>query len=632
MLVLPVETRGGLFTIKDDAVPGRVHAALVRPRLVTRADGSSSVRLLRWMTAQGGAGVGQITGARLALDIDLQPSAADLAEAGLTGVDVQPMPWIDAAARLDGPQFDPVDADVAIAAGTVAAIAVDLPPLAAAILAPLLAGQTVSPLQVTWLGHVLLRLPATEVVATADVNEVRRRVDLVEPGRRVTIVRSVIDANARVEIRGAANAALEQALRDWAIGELADRLAAGRSLDVRAAASEVVRWPIRLATTLDDFVTPAARASLVETIVLDPADTGGVPPLDVRVLADFDTRVERVDVRIAPLDTGNIVEVPFTTSVPRSVGLGTSAFRWSSRVKLRGRAASSWSAWEEKRNASGLVVPVSAPPSLEVHALAAGLDFAERWASVRVLLTHAAGGSATQSWTADLAAAQTSATWTVPLDGIRGVVSAHLTFVSRHGTVIEQEIPEVRGNQVIVRDPLEGNQVRFTLVPAGTGWDGVAMAMVDVQYRDGAYVVDETLELKALTDLVEWVVPARPDAPRAARWRLHASFRDGRFSSGEWQTADAGAVIVRIDGVPRRTIQVLPIYFDPAVSRNVTLTLRTSSQVETVLVADASPRTVSLGGGPFSWTMHWIRPDGTTSEESAPQNGEDVIVVPRLRA
>jgi hypothetical protein len=631
MLVLPIETRGPLFTLRDEAAPERVHAALARPRVVTRADGSSSVRLLRWMAAQGGGGVGQVTGARLTLDIDLHPAPADLAAAGLTGLDVRPMPWIDATVRLDGPEFDPVDAEVATAAGTVAAIAVDLPPLAAGILAPLLDGQTVSPLQVTWIGHVLLRLPATEVIAAADVHEVRRRIDLVEPGRRATIVRSVIDANARVEIRGAANAALEQALRDWALAELADRLAAGRSLDVRASASEVVRWPIQLATTLDDFVRPPVRRPLVETIVLDPADTGATAPIEVRALADFDARVERVDVRLTPLDAGAIVELAFTSATPRSVRLGASAFRWSSRVKLKGRAAGGWSAWEEVHGASGLIVPVPAPPTLEIQALAAGLDFAERWTSVRVLLTHAAEGSAVQSWTADLGAAQTSATWTVPLDGIRGVVSAHLTYVSRQGAIIQREIPDVRGSQLLIRDPLEGNLVRFTLVPAGTGWGDVATAMVDVQYRDGAYVVDETLELRALTDLVDWAVPARPDAPRTARWRLHASFVDGRFSSGEWQAAEAGAVIVRIDGVPRRTVQILPIYFDPAISRNVTLRLRTSSRVETVVVADRTPRTVTLGGGPYTWTMQWTHPDGTQSAESAPQDGDDVLVVPRLR-
>jgi len=218
MLTLPVESRGDLLVVHDDAAPGRVCVTLARPRVTNRADGNTSVRLLRWMSTQASAGVGQITGARLSVDVDLAPGATDLASAGLGGADLQPMPWLDAKVRLDGPQFDAIEADVAIAAGSLAAVSIDLPPSAAGILAPLLQGDTISPLQLTWTGHVLVRLPPVEVIASADVTEIRRRLDLIAPGRRITTIRSIVDASARIEIRGGGNAALEQAMRDWALG------------------------------------------------------------------------------------------------------------------------------------------------------------------------------------------------------------------------------------------------------------------------------------------------------------------------------------------------------------------------------------------------------------------------------
>jgi hypothetical protein len=631
MLVLPVESRGDLLVINDDTDPHRLYVTLARPRVTTRADGSPSVRLVRWMTTQGGAGVGQITGARLSVDVDLQPTPADLAPAGLASGDTRAVPWLDAKVRLEGPQFDPVEADVATAAGTVGAISFDLPAAAAGILAPLLQGESVSPLQVTWIGHVLVRLPPVEVIASADVNEIRRRLDFVAPGRRVTITKSIIDANAHVEIRGAGNPALEQALRDWAVTELAARLDAGRSLDVHAAASDVVRWPIQLATTLDDFVPPASRGTLVETIVLDPGDTGNVPPVDVRVLADFDGRVERVDVRLTPLAVENVVDVAFTSGAARSVALHTGDFRWSSRVKMKGRAPGEWSSWQEVHG-SGVIVAVPTPPNLQVEVLAAGLDFSERWASVQVLLTHTAPGGTAESWTAELTGAQTSATWTTALAGPRGPIGAALTYVSRQGQTFQRAIERVDGDQLIVLDPVEGNQVRFTLLPAGTGWNDVALAMIDMQYTDGAYVVDESLELRRLSDMVEWVVPARTGGPEIARWRLHASFTDGRLVSGEWQETARGPVIVRIDGVPRRTVQILPIYFDATLAKNVTVRLRSGSQMETAILADRTPKSVTLPGGPFTWTLQWTRPDGSQSAESAPQDGDDVLVIPRYRA
>jgi hypothetical protein len=155
--------------------------------------------------------------------------------------------------------------------------------------------------------------------------------------------------------------------------------------------------------------------------------------------------------------------------------------------------------------------------------------------------------------------------------------------------------------------------------------------MVDLHYVDGAYVVDETIELRTLLDFVEWSVPARPDGPQTVQWRLHASFTDGRFTSGDWQTAERGAIIVRIDGVPRRTVQVLPIYFDPAVSKSATLRLRSGSQLETLVFTDRTQRNVTLEPGPFSWTIQWTKPDGTLLNETTPQDGQDVLVVPPFR-
>ena len=419
-------------------------------------------------------------------------------------------------------------------------------------------------------------------------------------------------------------------MRDWALGQLLERLDKRQSLDVRAAASDVVPWPIVLAATLDDLVPPDRRGTVVETVVLDPGDAAGVPPIDVRVLADFGGRVDRVDVRLAPLTGDRILELSFSDTTSRPAALHTSDFRWCRRIKMKGSALGEWSPWEELHGRTGLVIPVATPGNLSVDVLAAGLDFAERWSSVHVVLTHTPPGAVAESWTADLTAAQTAASWVTPLPGARGPITAALTYVSRQGQALQRTIDAV-GDQLIVLDPLEGNQVRFTLLPAGTGWNDIAFAMVDMRYADGAYVVDETLELRRLSDMVEWVVPARSDGPQIARWRLHASFTDGRFTSGEWQDVPRGPVIVRIDGVPRRTVQILPIYFDATATKSVTVRLRSGSQTESIVCADRSQKIVTLPDGPFSWTLQWTRPDGSQSAESAPQDGDDVIVIPRDR-
>ena len=482
MLALPIRSTDGLIAIADDSAPDRVYVALARPRAARRADGSSRVRLVRW-ARQSGSTDPSTSGARLTLDVEIQPTADEIAAAGLAGRDVRPLAWTDASVRLEGPQFDPVVAQVALALGTIAAVTVDLSPMAAGILAPLLQSQTVSPLQVTWSGHVLLRLPPVEVIATADVQEVRRRIEIVDANRRLTITRSVVDANARIEIRGAGNAALEKALRDWVLDELTARFTEGRSMSVHAAASDVVRWPILLATTLDDFVPPATRGALVETLILADDETGRTPALEVRALADFSGALERVDVQIERLSGGDAVELALTDASPRSVPLGTLDFRWRNRVKMKDRPSGDWGSWSESRGSTGLLIPVSTPSILAIEVLAAGIDLVDRWGSVRVVLEHEAPGASPVAHVVQLDAKHLSATWTQPLDGMRGRVKARMTFVSRQGRSVEQTIDEVANDQVIVVDPLDRQRVRVVLVPSGTGWDQVALAMVGLALR-----------------------------------------------------------------------------------------------------------------------------------------------------
>ena len=126
--------------------------------------------------------------------------------------------------------------------------------------------------------------------------------------------------------------------------------------------------------------------------------------------------------------------------------------------------------------------------------------------------------------------------------------------------------------------------------------------------------------------------PARPDGPRTVQWRAHVSFSDGRFESRPWQTSDAGVIAIRIDGVPRRDVQVLPIDFDPAVVTQATVRLRSAAQTETVVLKDRTPRTVVLGAGPFTWSVQWTMADGRALAEFPPAEGDDVIVLPRVAA
>ncbi len=83
----------------------------------------------------------------------------------------------------------------------------------------------------------------------------------------------------------------------------------------------------------------------MQEIVLDPAETGSVPPVEVRVLGDFEGPLERVDLRLQATAGGELVELAVTDGAPRSVPLGTHHFRWSQRLKLASRPSGEWSPW-----------------------------------------------------------------------------------------------------------------------------------------------------------------------------------------------------------------------------------------------------------------------------------------------
>jgi len=627
MLVLPMQSAGDLVTLGDDAFPDQVYVSLSRPQVARDAEGRPRLRLLRWVASSDQT---RETGGRLSLDVNLAPTTAQMAAAGIGPRKALPLPWLDARVRLDGPRFEPVEAQVSLSGTGVAAFAVDLSPAAAGVLAPLLKGDNVMPLQVTWNGHVQVRLPAVEVIASGDVSEIRRRIEVAGADRQSITTRSIIDANVHIEIRGSERSALEQALRDWALDELTRRFANGLPLSVHVSASDVVHWPITLATTLDDLVAAPARVSLVETLVLDASDVGVVPPIEIRVFGDFGSRLERVDVRLQPLAGDTTIERAFTDQTPQRVPLGTTDFRWAYRVKLADRASGAWSAWAELRHATSVSIPVATPVTVAFEAVAIGLDFEQRWAAVKVETELAMLDGPPLLHTVELDAIHPSQTWTQPLDGARGRLRARVTYVSRRGETVEEIIEDIAGDQIVVRDPYEGNEIPFVVIPAGTGWKDVALAMVDLRYTDGTHVVDETVELRTLDDLVEWRAAARPGGPRRVQWRVHVSFSDGRFESRPWQDTDTGVAVINVDAVARRTVQIIPLYFDAGAVRQGAVCLQGDSQREVVTITDRSPRSVTLPSGQFTWTIAWTSADGTAMPASAPQAGEDVIVLPRF--
>jgi len=578
---------------------------------------------LRWVLP-GQAAEGAV-GARLDLDLSVEPSSAELA--ALQGFATDPMPWHDVRLLLDGPGFDSVEAAVSVLSGTTGGISVELGPQAASVLEALLTRSAVSPLQVSWIGRVMVQLPAVEVVASCSTSEVRTRLERARGGRSVSLTRAFIEANAHIEIRGDEGHGLADALRDWALDELMTRFTAGEDMMVKRSASEVVLWPIRLASTLDALLPEEQRRELVQVHALDPGELGSTPPVDVRALADFRGALERVEVELEPIGQGRPARALLTDEEPCRLSLGTRHFRHRRRLKYASQSPGAWSPWVSVENRSSLLIPVPRVEPLQIEVVAAGLDFERRWSAVRVALEH--HGDRRMSHALELKADRRSDVWTSPLNGPRGRVTARLEFLARNGGSAERTIDSVNGDHIVVADPFAGHRRHLTLVPVGTGWSEVAAAMVDLRYRDGEQVTEETVRLGNLADFAEWEAPARPDGPRTVEWRSHVSYSDGRFESTEWDSTEDAVLTVRVDAPLRREVQVLPVFFDPVTTTRIEFQFRNGDFSRTEQITNRSACSIIAPPGPYRWSAAWVAIDGSSRQLPEQTSDDDTLVLPR---
>ena len=515
MLQLPLRTEDELVVLHDHVDTSRTFVSLLRPRLSPDSGGRPSLRLVHWTSTEANASGEHEVGGHLFLEIDVVPTADELAAAGLRHA--EPIPWEDATAVLELPGVEPVTSEVSVVAGGRASFSVALSPQQVNVLAPLLTGDQVSPLQVTWKGRVRARLPAVEVSAVVDIEEFRSSVSR----GSTTVTREILRSHATIVIEGAADPELEAALQHWVLDELTRRMDAGEDLELSTSAADVELQSLR-------------GADVVTALALPPHELGELPPVAVRAVGPVGSGIDRVDVELRSEGTETIA-LSLTNEQPLPAELPRGPYELRHRV-VRGGAAWPWSGWRGSGSMREQTIPVVVPAPRVIEVLLAGLDLSERWSSVRVVLEAVADGS--QSTVIELQEGTRDGSWTLPAGFESAEVRARTTFVSRRGLEVEQGPEVVEHGQLVLRDPFGFHRLRITLVPTGAGWEGIAMAMVDLRHEDGSYTHEQAAELRTLADLKKVDLPSRPEAGTAFAWRLHASYEDGRFVRTPWQQSD----------------------------------------------------------------------------------------------
>src|SRR5690606_32588451 len=106
---------------------------------------------------------------------------------------------------------------------------------------------------------------------------------------------------------------------------------------------------------------------------------------------------------------------------------------------------------------------------LRIEVVAAGLDFEERWHSVRVEI-ECAGEHALLELDGSC---RTAVTVLTPVT-VSPQVRAKLTYLSRQGQTIELTVDRDGEGCIVVGDPFDGCRRRIAVVPAGVGWNDIA--------------------------------------------------------------------------------------------------------------------------------------------------------------
>lgn len=525
MLTVPTELREALVVLRDHADSERVAATRRLPTLAQSVAGPPALRLVHWIGVEAGA-EGRETGGHLWLEIDMLPTAAELDAAGVPGANA--VPWLDAEARLELPDVDPVVAEASVMAGGRVTFSVPLTADQAASLAPLLERSGLTPLQVVWTGHVRVRMPPATVTASFDVTHLttttRRR------GR--TRIREVVKQHAVVEVEGADGESLGTALSQWALDTLTEKVEAGEEASVRASAGDVVSWPLMLPGTLE--VAESQRTVTALILPLDQLESP--PPVQVSARGPVGTEVERVDVEIR-VDDGDAQTLALTDE--RVVALDEPGGElWSRHREVVSGRIGAWREWESHGHLRTVAIPVAPRPPREIEVLAGAIDLGGRWPSVRVVLAASDGWSEV----VELDASTGSRHVSVPSPQADAELTAAITYASRDGVAIEEPPTVVEFDQVVLRDPMGNYEVSRTLLPVGQGWDTLELVMVDVQHDDGERTQRQTLELRTLTDLVTVRFPIRQGGPDLVRWRVHAFFTDGGYVREDWHAEDAGVM------------------------------------------------------------------------------------------
>jgi len=157
------------------------------------------------------------------------------------------------------------------------------------------------------------------------------------------------------------------------------RYADDSELLIEANAADIVEWPVKINSTLQ---LDSTDASYLRSLVLNTDELGASQNTFIRVLADFEHHMQRVDVEIESESIKHAFA--FTNAESQKTHRINTPFRSRWRALLRNNTTTSWSDWQAQEPTAQLLLTASLPPIRSLDISASRLDFINRWAQVIV--------------------------------------------------------------------------------------------------------------------------------------------------------------------------------------------------------------------------------------------------------
>ncbi|MBK8239554.1 MAG: hypothetical protein IPK74_28870 [Deltaproteobacteria bacterium] len=423
-------------------------------------------------------------------------------------------------------------------------------------------------------------------------------------------------------------------------------------LKIRVQRSQVVEWPTGavpgiLQSAFASNDAEAMRRHVVD-VTLSDFQTLRVDVLPIVDFANSPFAAVLVELSYDALDadgrTHHVGDAHrFTAAAPSAwrfdpaiVG-GVRAYQSRYQIIYDDGTTTEFTPWE-RQTTRALTIAIADPGRIDLELSGASLNWQLlRSVVVKLSCPDPTSPDAMLSHTFELTAAQAVRKWERRVNKpLAGEITVSTTYMLADEKVIEGASGRTEvSNTLFVVPPPQVDILDVTLVPAGD-WSEVAQCVVTLEYEAGEGVVyDKVARLTGMDQLVQWQVLLKDPRRRSFRYKALITYKTGNVDDAPWQTLEGDqAIPIRVAGVPKLKINVLPNLVDFTRTPAVMVALAYGDERKTLSFTSAAPQSFTPplrpdGVREFTYQITWHPADGAPIEGPVQRTSATEVFVPK---